>query len=233
MSQREQLYVGQVDHLKRDLAGNLLRLTDLEVTGHENLKLLNGSLIFNIFPHTSHFDSWVTRDALPQGRKHSLVFLAKKEYWDGWKRPIGELTNALILIPTAKGTSPLNAIRTAVDCMDQGYSIGISAEGTRTLDPIDKRSFEDGIGVLLRLAHFKPPLVPVLLQGFGGVWPKGQNLPHTIEEGGILFRRKRVYVHFGIPKFYKEKDFVNRDNLVEDFRQHCIRQFKNKFKELE
>ena len=233
MSKQEQLYVGQVDHLKRDIAGNLLRLIDLEVTGYKNLTLFNGPAIFDIFPHTSHIDSWAIRDALPQELKHLLVFLAKKEYWDGWRRPIGELTNALILIPTAKGTSPRNAIRTAAHCMNQGYSIGISAEGTRTLDPIDKRRFEDGIGTLLKFAHFKPPLVPVLLQGFGKVWPKDQNLPHTIEQGGILFQRKQVYVHFGMPKFYNEKDFVDRNDLVEDFRQHCIQQFMDKFKELD
>lgn len=60
MSQLEQLYVGQVDHLKRDLAGNLLRFINLEVTGHENLKLLNGSGIFhrNVCRRDTNFRSY-------------------------------------------------------------------------------------------------------------------------------------------------------------------------------
>ncbi len=226
--------VNSFDHFKRDLAGNLLRLTDIEVTGHENL--LKGACILNPFPHTSHLDSWTMRLALPPYLKHQLVFLAKKEYWDGWKHPFGELTNALILIPTAEGTFPLAAFRTAAACLSQGYSIGISAEGTRTLGiPIEDRKFEDGIGSLLSMTDYKYPLVPVLLKGFGRVWPKGQ-IPMTLERGGILFRRKPVYVHFGTPKFYQKDDFDNKDNrktwrkdLVENFRQHCIREYHERF----
>lgn len=219
------------DHFKRDLTGNLLRLTYIEVTGHKNLESLNGRPgIFNIVPHTSHLDSWTMRLALPQNLKHQLVFLAKKEYWDGWKRPFGKLTNALILIPTANGTSPLSAFKTAVACLSQGYSIGIAPEGTRSLGvPIGDRKFEDGIGSLLRMTDYKYPLVPVLLKGFGHVWPKGQNLPHPIEKGGILFQRKRVSVHFGTPKFYQKDDFVKREDLVEDFRKHCIREYHAQF----
>lgn len=228
----ERVHVTPLDHLKRDIAGNLLRLTDLSVTGYENLKLLNGPAIFDIFPHTSHLDSWTLRYALPQEQKHSLVFLAKKKYWDGRRRPFGELTNALILIQTDEGTIAKDAMRTAVNCMTQGYSIGISTEGTRTLKPIEDRPFEQGIYLLLRLTQFEYPLVPVLLQGFKNVWPKGQ-IPMPIEKRGVLFRRKRVNLHFGTPILYKEKDFANKDELVEDFRQNCIRQFKEKFIALE
>ena len=216
------------DHLKRDLSGNLLRLVDLEVTGLENLAgFQNIPLILNIVPHESHGDSMAVRRALPQRRK--LVFLAKKEYWDGWKRPFGELTNALILIPTAKGTSPLSAFRTAVACLSQGYSIGIAPEGTRTLGvPIDDRKFEEGIGSLLRMTDFAYPLVPVLLKGFDNVWSKGHR-PIPFERGGVLFQRKHVYVHFGTPKFYQKDDFSKRENLVEDFRQYCIREYHAQF----
>lgn len=228
--------VGPIDHFKRDLAGNLLNFVDLKVTGHENLAgFQNIPLILNIVPHESHGDSMAVRRALPQ--RHKLVFLAKKEYWDGWKRPFGELTNALILIPTAEGTFPGGAFRTAVACLSQGYSIGIAPEGTRTSGvPIDVRKFEDGIGSLISMTDYKYPLVPVLLRGFGGVWPKGQNLPHPIEKVGIIFRRKPVSVHFGTPKFYQKKDFEKREkrktwreDLVEDFRQHCIREYHQRF----
>ena len=222
-----------LDHLKRDAVENLLRFTGIEVTGYKNLELFQGPAIYNLFPHTSHLDSWTMRLALPLKQKHSLVFLAKKEYWDGWRRPFGELTNALILIPTAEGTFPLTAFKTAVACLSQGYSIGISAEGTRTFGPIDNRHFEDGIGLLLSMTDYKHPLVPVLLKGFGDVWPKGQNLPHWLEKSRVLFQRKQASVHFGSPKFYKKEDLAKREDLVESFRQHCISEYHKQFNDAE
>jgi len=196
-----------LDHLKRDAVENLLRFTGIEVTGYKNLELFQGPAIYNLFPHTSHLDSWTMRLALPLKQKHSLVFLAKKEYWDGWRRPFGELTNALILIPTA--------------------------EGTRTFGPIDNRHFEDGIGLLLSMTDYKHPLVPVLLKGFGDVWPKGQNLPHWLEKSRVLFQRKQASVHFGSPKFYKKEDLAKREDLVESFRQHCISEYHKQFNDAE
>lgn len=223
MSEIMKVHVSGFDNLKRDFVGNILNFQDLTVTGQENLFPLSyGPVIFNLFPHKSHLDSWTNRKADP--KKDRLVYLAKAKYWGGWRRLFGELTNALILLDTDERAVPKAAIKTAVEYMHRGYSIGIAAEGTRSLRPLDERPFENGIRLILDKTQYKfPYVIPVLLQGFEHVWPPKQKLPWPFERSGLLFHRKKVRLHFAEPiKFDKEDKHV----LVENLRNHCISQYR-------
>jgi 1-acyl-sn-glycerol-3-phosphate acyltransferase len=210
---------------ERDAVGNLLRFSRIQVTGLENAQSLNGApAIYCIFPHTSNADSGANRFIIPN--RHDLVYFAKEESWSGWKEPIAGLINEIILLPTSNGKNPKHAIKTAVQRLHDGYSIGISPEGTRTLKPIQDRKFHPGIQLLSALTKFQYPLVPILLYGFEDIWPKGRKIPRPFQKDGLIFRRKRTYVHFGTPVFFTD---THRDTMVEEFRRECIRQYEAVF----
>jgi 1-acyl-sn-glycerol-3-phosphate acyltransferase len=216
---------------ERDAFGQLLHIINIEVSGREDLEenLKDGPAIYTLFPHTSHLDSLLVRYTLPKEERHRLVFLAKQSYWgSGLRNLAGSLTNKIIPIPTEEGSLAIHTMRESVKLLNNGISIGISPEGTRTdEEDIEKRCFLGGIGLILTLTDFKYPVVPVIIKGTNKIWPKGQNLPHPLEKKkGIIFERKKVHVHFGEPIWVPKVKRDRRFKLVELIRDRCIELYK-------
>lgn len=208
---------------ERDALGLLLKLTEIEITGRENLKSLEDKpAIFALFPHTSHLDSLLVRYILPPAIRHELVFLAKASYWSGIKKIVGELTNPLVLLPTDSDLIPLEAFRQSRDLLNSGHYIGIAPEGTRTAKPITERPFLPGIALLLSTTEYNFPIVPVILKGPLEVWPKGQRLPSPFVHTKHGLERKHISVRIGEPCYYQPIPRNQRMDIVEDLRQKCI-----------
>lgn len=79
----------------------------------------------------------------------------------------------------------------AEDYLRRGYSIAVSPEGTRTLLQLEERVIHSGPAELALRTGF--PVVPVKLDGFGEVMPKGMNFPQPLD--GL--QRKPVSVRIG------------------------------------
>lgn len=208
----------------RDVVGSsLLGLMNIDVTGIENLDALNGRpAIFALFPHTSHLDAALVRYVLPSTVRHSLVFLAKKEYWNGnsiLPTIAATLTTRSIPLPTSDNTVPLGAFKQARKLLETGHSIGISPEGTRTNKPLGERPLLEGTAALMYFCHGKFPIVPIVLKGPLEIWPKGQKFPHPFIRTKYGLIRKHISVHIDIPIYGEPKTEEQRILLLEGFRE--------------
>ena len=79
-----------------------------------------------------------------------------------------------------------------VQIMESGFSVAISPEGTRTQIPLEQRVLHRGFAEIALRGGL--PIIPVVLNGFDIVWPKGK--PLKLLEG---LHRHEVGVHFGTP----------------------------------
>lgn len=100
-------------------------------------------------------------------------------------------------------------LRKGLEALEQGDALLLFPEGTRSLDGSVKE-FAAGVGLMaLRSGS---PVIPVLLKGTAGVWPKGRKLPKM---GGGPVR-----LAFGAPVRY-EKPFKAED-VAADLRSRVL-----------
>jgi 1-acyl-sn-glycerol-3-phosphate acyltransferase len=79
--------------------------------------------------------------------------------------------------PVSRGSADRAAIRAALECLEQGWAVGVFIEGTRTPDGqinTPKR------GAALLAAKAKVPLLPVSLWGTEKIFQSGSPLPRPI-----------------------------------------------------
>jgi 1-acyl-sn-glycerol-3-phosphate acyltransferase len=79
--------------------------------------------------------------------------------------------------PVSRGSADRAAIRAALECLEQGWAVGVFLEGTRTPDGqinAPKR------GAALLAAKAKVPLLPVSLWGTEKIFQSGSPLPRPI-----------------------------------------------------
>ncbi|MBI4973158.1 1-acyl-sn-glycerol-3-phosphate acyltransferase [Candidatus Roizmanbacteria bacterium] len=205
---------------ERDLLGSLSNLVDLHVSGTENFDaILKTPAIIVLFPHTSHLDSFFVRAALPKTVRGRLTFAAKASAWgEGWRSCAGRLVTDTIPLDT--DTISTNAFTTMIKRLSAGDCIGISPEGTRTLNDIDNRPFLRGIELLLKKTDYTVPIVPIVLHGLGDILPKGASLPRIFDGHS----RRKVCVDVGAPIWYRSG--MEKGAITEDLRQRCISQYK-------
>lgn len=128
-----------------------------------------GPCIF-VANHKSILDPIALIDALDR----RVFFLASK---DLYKIPILNLMlNALETIPIKKNTADVNALRSALKLLKNGYSIAVFPEGGISLDKSVKKIYKGAMYLSYKSGF---PIVPVGISGTDVVLPMGEYLPHT------------------------------------------------------
>jgi 1-acyl-sn-glycerol-3-phosphate acyltransferase len=110
--------------------------------------------------HTSNFDPWPLGIPL---YPRWLRFMAKSElYW--W--PLGPLLNAGGAFPVNRGTGDVEAIRTAVELVQDGEIVVMFPEGTRQRKGLRKKWTARPHTGAARIAHLAAaPLLPAAIKG--------------------------------------------------------------------
>lgn len=125
--------------------------------------------------HQSHLDPPAV-GSLAMGR--GVHFLARGTLFNS--PAFGWLIRKLNSIPLRRGEADLVAIKEALKRLESGAAMVVFAEGTRSEDGALK-PFERGTLLLLRKSRC--PIVPVAVEGFHDIWPKGQKRPRLF--GGV------------------------------------------------
>ncbi len=121
--------------------------------------------------HASDFDPPIVSCCM--GRP--VAFMAKEELFriPVLKQGI-ELYGAY---PVKRGSADRSAIRSALNCLLEGWAVGLFLQGTRTADA---RIPEPKLGAALIAAKAKAPLLPVSLWGTERIFKKGSPVPRPV-----------------------------------------------------
>lgn len=152
--------------------------------------------------HASHLDALLVWASLPAPVAECCVTAAAKDYWDktSLHRFIANCLFKTVLIERKNVTRENNPLRQLHATIQQGNSLLIFPEGTRTSNCKSLRPFKSG---LYHLAKSKPtlPVVPIYLHNLSRVLPKGELIPVPL----------MTRVFFGKPYY------LNEDESREDF----------------
>ncbi|MEM7227212.1 MAG: lysophospholipid acyltransferase family protein [Planctomycetota bacterium] len=127
--------------------------------------------------HTSNLDAIVVWSALPIHCRSRCRFVAARDYWgrDPIRRWLSCRVFRAVLINRrrpCKGDYPLAPM---LDCLEQGESIVIFPEGTRSADG-DTGEFRPGLWHLAKRSE-DVQFIPVWIENLSRVLPKGEFLP--------------------------------------------------------
>lgn len=121
--------------------------------------------------HASYFDPPILSSCMCR----PVAFMAKEELFQ-----VPVLNQAIKLYgayPVKRKTADLSAIRAAIDCLNNGWLVGIFLEGTRTADG---RIINPKLGAATLAAKKQLPIVPVSLWGTEKILVKGKKMPQTV-----------------------------------------------------
>lgn len=136
--------------------------------------------------HASHLDMGLVKYALGSYGKNIVSLAAQDYFFEGprWRKAYFEnLTN---LVPIARNGSLRQALRQAGDLIDQGKTLLIFPEGTRSTDG-EVHEFKPAVGYLA--LHHNVDVLPVYLGGTHQAFPKGAK----------VMRRRDVEARIGPP----------------------------------
>lgn len=147
--------------------------------------------------HASHLDMGLAKYALGSyGR--GLVSLAAQDYFfegNRWRKAYFEnLTN---LVPMSRSGSLRQSLRQAGELLEQGKTVLIFPEGTRSSDG-EVKEFKSAVGYLA--LQSRVDILPVYLGGTFGALPKGTT----------LLRRRDVSAHIGPPLELRDLERLTR-----------------------
>jgi 1-acyl-sn-glycerol-3-phosphate acyltransferase len=141
--------------------------------------------------HSSFLDPPLVGGMAPR----PLSFMAKEELF---RVPLlGPLIRRLNARPVRREGADASALRTALRILQDGGVLLMFPEGTRGPEGT-LREPKPGAGMLAVLSG--APVVPVLIQGSGRAWPRGQRFP----------RPTKVVVTFGPPMVFERRDAEGR-----------------------
>lgn len=154
------------------------------VLGLENVAGLQGPLLI-ASNHTSHIDTPLIKQLFPAPIGRHICPAAWKEYFDCHNAPlhvrIGKwlawqyATLLVNIFPLPQDMTARRSMAYAGELVDQGWSVLIYPEGTRTKDG-QLQPFRDGVGFLAE--RLRIPIIPVAIKGGekvlpgGAAWPK-------------------------------------------------------------
>jgi len=121
--------------------------------------------------HASDFDPPILSNCV--GRP--VAFMAKQELF---RVPV--LKQAIELYgayPVKRGSADRSALRSALNCLDNGWAVGVYLDGTRTRDA---RIHKPKLGAAWIAAQAQAPLLPVTLWGSQGIVKKGSLMPRSV-----------------------------------------------------
>jgi 1-acyl-sn-glycerol-3-phosphate acyltransferase len=157
------------------------------VEGVEHLSALRGPAIF-VANHASHMDTPLILGALPRRISDRVAVGAAADYF--FASPVAGATTALLFnaFPVDRYGARRGGRGLATQLVDDGWSLLLYPEGTRTLDGW-MNSFKLGAARLCLDAGI--PAVPVAVRGTFAAMPRGKMLP---DRDG-----PRICVRFGRP----------------------------------
>jgi len=194
--------------LQRVLAFPQIRVwTKTEYRGLDNLKLLNGPVIF-VSNHQSAWDAPVIIRKI----KQKVAIAADAEYVFGigttgarriYRSLRGFLSElAFNTYPFGESIGTGTSLHFTGQMLDRGYSILIFPEAHRTTDGTIKE-FKRGIGYLG--VHMHTPIVPIKIEGLFDVLPTGKLWP----------KPGRTIVTIGKPMMLKETSYIAATKKIE------------------
>lgn len=140
-----------------------------KIYGAENVPQ-SGAVII-VSNHASYFDPPIVSSCV----RRPVAYMAKEELF---KVPV--LAQAIKLYgayPVSRGTADRNAIRAALEYLENGWAVGVFLEGTRTPDG---RISDPKRGAALLAAKAKAPFLPVCLWGSEQILQPGSSLPRPV-----------------------------------------------------
>jgi long-chain acyl-CoA synthetase len=141
--------------------------------------------------HASHLDMGLVKYALA-GYGEDLVSLAAQDYFfEGNRFRKAYFENFTNLVPMARSGSLRQALRQAGDLLEQGKTVLIFPEGTRSPDG-RMHEFKASLGHLA--LHHDKDILPVWLGGTHAALPKGSSVP----------RQRAVEARIGLPLVISE-----------------------------
>ncbi|MEA5575657.1 lysophospholipid acyltransferase family protein [Anabaena sp. UHCC 0451] len=141
----------------------------VKIYGVENVPQTGPVLV--VSNHASYFDPPIVSNCV----RRPVAYMAKEELF---KVPV--LAQAIKLYgayPVSRGSADRAAIRAALECLDQGWAVGVFLEGTRTPDG---RITDPKKGAALLAAKAKVPFLPVSLWGTDKILQPGSSLPRGV-----------------------------------------------------
>ncbi|MFN9560016.1 MAG: lysophospholipid acyltransferase family protein [Dolichospermum sp.] len=140
-----------------------------KIYGAENVPQ-SGAVII-VSNHASYFDPPIVSSCV----RRPVAYMAKEELF---KVPV--LAQAIKLYgayPVSRGSADRNAIRAALEYLENGWAVGVFLEGTRTPDG---RISDPKRGAALLAAKAKAPFLPVCLWGSEQILQPGSSLPRPV-----------------------------------------------------
>lgn len=164
----------------------------LKVYGRDVLEGVEAPLIF-YSNHTSHLDATIIMTSLPDRWQSKTAVGAARDYFFDvwWRQAFTALVYGGFAIDRSRGGR--NAVSKARELLDEGWSLVVFPEGTRSSDGHVQR-FRHGTARLCIEAGVGA--APIAIRGAYQAWPKGSNWPKS--------GRPPVNVRFGAPLYPEE-----------------------------
>jgi 1-acyl-sn-glycerol-3-phosphate acyltransferase len=167
-----------------------------EVSGREQLERLGGPAIL-VANHCSHVDTPLLLRTLPARWRRSTAVAAAADYFYTDRLRAAAVSLAFCTVPIERhaGIRGGRATGRLEQVLDDGWSLVVFAEGTRSRDGV-VGPLRTGAAVLA--GEHRVPIVPVHIGGTHAAMPTGRNWLVRPARGGRLARHT-LRVRFGAP----------------------------------
>ena len=188
------------------LLPNLFRLIfRCEVVGLENVPTQGGVIV--AANHVSNWDPPVAASFVPR----YVHFMAKQELFD--IPVLGYIIKKLHAFPVRRGAADRNAVKKAIQLLNEGECLGLFPEGTRSKNG-ELRKPEPGIALIALKAGV--PVVPAAVIG-----------TNKIFSGGNLF--PKIKVIYGKPLYFNQEQ--TDKTALQSFSQQIMDEIQELMKE--
>jgi long-chain acyl-CoA synthetase len=155
-------------------------LFHLRVSGLENLPSCGPYIVSS--NHQSYIDPVVIASVVPRNiLVNSFAVGTSDIFGQGFMRRLARWIRVVVLDPDA---NLIPAMRAGAYGLRQGRILLLYPEGERSIDGTP-RIFKKGAAILS--IHTQVPIIPVAIEGFYEVWPRGKNFFHKIAPLKMVF----------------------------------------------
>ncbi|MET0296724.1 MAG: lysophospholipid acyltransferase family protein [Microbacterium sp.] len=138
--------------------------------------------------------SFIDSIAIPVAAPRPVHFLAKSSYFEGWASRQFFTSIGAIPVERGAGQAALDALDQQRRLLDEGSTVALYPEGTRSLDG---RLYKGRTGVAFLALETGAPVVPVGLIGTDKVMPVGAKMPSLTERITVKFGEPLDLAHHG------------------------------------